>query len=175
MLLETASISWVDIAFGFALLISVLIGIWRGLIFEVLSLAGWIVAFVAAQMFGDEVARWIPIGVRGDALNHGAAIAITFFGTLLVWGLVSRVVRMMIRATPLSSVDRVLGAVFGVLRGAILALIVATVVLMTPAARSREWQFSLIAPLATSALKSMKPYLPAQVIKHLPPEVGSRA
>lgn len=165
---------WVDVALGSAVLLSILVGLWRGFVFEVLSLAGWVVAFVAAQVWGDEVSALIPFGVQGSALNHGISIAVTFFAALIAWGLMSRVVRMLIRATPLSGVDRVLGAGFGVLRGGVLLLIVATVVLMTPAARSPLWQRSIIAPWASAGLQGLRSMLPHAVVRHLPPEVGTR-
>jgi membrane protein required for colicin V production len=165
--------TWVDLALGLALLASIVLGLVRGLVFEVMSLAGWVVAFVVAQLFGDEVARFIPIGTPGDALNHGVAIALTFFATLVVWGLLSRLVRLLVRVTPLSAVDRVMGAGFGVLRGGVLLLIVATVMLMTPAGRTRAWQHSWLGPASVALVQAVKPFLPHDVVKHMPnlPEV----
>lgn len=170
----SSSPGWVDLVLGAALVLSILVGLWRGFVFEILSLAGWVVAFVAAQLWGDEVASVIPFGVAGSALNHGVAIALTFFAVLLGWGLMSRMVRALIRATPLSGVDRLLGAGFGVLRGGVLLMIVATVVLMTPAARSPSWQRSLVGPWASAGLQSLRAWLPQAVVRHLPPEVGTR-
>ncbi len=170
-----SGVNWVDIALGAALLLSVLVGVWRGLVFELLSLVGWVVAFVAAQWWGDEVGKLLPIGTQGSALNHGVAIAITFLVALLAWGLMSRMVRTLIRATPLSGIDRVLGACFGVLRGAVLLLILAVVVLMTPLGRAPAWQKSWIGPWATAGLQSLRSMLPVDVIRHLPPEVGTKA
>jgi membrane protein required for colicin V production len=160
--------NWVDLALFAAVLVSILVGLWRGLVFEVLSLAGWVVAFVAAQLWGDEVARWLPVGTPGSALNHGAGIAATFLGALIVWGIASRLVRMLVRATPLSGVDRALGSVFGLARAAVLGLLVATVVLMTPAARSADWQRSYSGPWLTQCVMGLKPMLPPDVAKHLP-------
>lgn len=170
-----SSAVWVDVALGLAIVLSILVGLMRGIVFEVMSLAGWVVAFVAAQMWGDEVARYVPLGSPGDALNHGAAIALTFFGTLVVWGILSRIVRMLVRVTPLSGIDRVLGAGFGVLRAGVLLLIVATVVLMTPAARSPAWQRSFVGPWSTAGLLALKPMLPDAVVRHLPIAVGQRS
>jgi membrane protein required for colicin V production len=162
---------WVDLALLAALAISILVGLWRGLVFEVLSLVGWVVAFVAAQFFGDEVGRMIPVGQPGDALNHGVSIAATFLLALIVWGLLSRLVRMLVRSTPLSGVDRVLGAGFGMLRALVLWLVVVTVVLMTPAARTSAWQQSFLGPRLTTWLMGLKPVLPSEVERHLPPSL----
>lgn len=171
-----AAIGWVDLVFFAAVALSVLVGLWRGLVFEVLSLVGWVVAYLAAQAWSDEVARWVPIGVPGDALNHGVAMAVTFMLALVAWGLMSRLLRMAIRATPLSGIDRVLGAAFGALRAAILLLVVTTIVLMTPAARSPAWQRSWVGPWATGWVASIKSFLPDAVRKHLDsPTLNQRA
>jgi membrane protein required for colicin V production len=167
-LLVMQDFNWVDAVLLAALLVSILVGLWRGIVFEVLSLAGWVAAFVAAQLWGEEVARWLPVGTPGSALNHGVGIAATFLAALIVWGIGTRIVRMLVRATPLSGIDRVLGSVFGVARAIVLGLAVATVVLMTPAARSADWQRSYSGPWLTRWVMSLKPMLPADVVRHLP-------
>jgi membrane protein required for colicin V production len=76
--------------------------------------------------------------------------------------------RLLIKATPLSFLDRVLGAVFGALRGAVLLLLVATVVALTPAAQSPSWQASTAAPVLLGAVKGVKTLLPPALARWLP-------
>ena len=150
------------------LAISVIVGLWRGLVYEVLSLLGWVAAYFIAQWFSPLVASELPVGRPGSAMNLGASFALTFVGALIVWGLAARLVRMLINATPLSMPDRVLGAGFGALRGVVLLLAVATVVAMTPAARSAAWQQSQGASWLQVLLQGLKPVLPTAVARHLP-------
>ena len=159
---------WVDWALLAVLAISVVVGLWRGLVFEVLSLVGWVVAFIAAQAFAPVVAAYVPIGVPGSALNHGIAFFATFVLALVIWALASRLVRLLIHATPLQPVDRVLGGVFGLARGAVLLLAVATVVMLSPAQRSIAWQQSRGAAWLATALQGLKPVLPDAVARQLP-------
>ncbi len=163
-----AQLGWVDWALLAVLLASVVVGLWRGLVFEVLSLAGWVVSFVAAQAFAPDVAKGLPIGVPGSALNHGAAFALTLLLALAVWALGSRLLRLLIHATPLQPVDRVLGGVFGLARGAVLLLAVATVVMLSPAQRSPAWQQSRGAAWLATALQGLKPVLPEAIGQRLP-------
>ena len=97
-----------------------LVGLLRGLVFEVLSLVGWVAAYFAAQWLARR--RWrrmLPIGAPGGALNHGAAFVLVFVARAGGLGAGCRaLVRLLIHATPLQPVDRVLGAGFGLLRGA---------------------------------------------------------
>jgi membrane protein required for colicin V production len=159
---------WVDWALLAVLAISVVVGLWRGLVFEVLSLVGWVVAFIAAQALATIVAAYVPIGVPGSALNHGIAFFATFVLALIVWALASRLARMVIHSTPLQPVDRVLGGVFGLARGAVLLLAVATVVMLSPAQRSAAWQQSRGAAWLATALQGLKPMLPDVIARQLP-------
>ena len=77
----------VDLALASVLALSVLIGLFRGLVFELMSLAGWVVAYFAAVWFAPELARHVPIGAPGSALNHSAALAACFILALVAWGL----------------------------------------------------------------------------------------
>jgi membrane protein required for colicin V production len=161
-------LGWVDWALLAVLVVSVVVGLWRGLVFEVLSLVGWVVAFIAAQAFAPGVAGVLPIGVPGSALNHGVAFALTFVLALIIWALGSRLLRLIIHATPLQPVDRVLGGVFGLARGAVLLLAVATVVMLSPAQRSIAWQQSRGAAWLATALQGLKPVLPEAIGQRLP-------
>ena len=162
------TLGWVDWTLLAVLAISLAVGLWRGLVFEVLSLLGWIAAYVAAQLFAPTVATWLPVGTPGSALNQGAAFAATFVSALVVWAIGARLMRALIHATPLQAIDRVLGAVFGLLRGAVLLLAVATVVALTPAARTPAWQHSQGAAWLGALLAGLKPVLPEAVARHLP-------
>jgi membrane protein required for colicin V production len=161
-------LGWVDWALLAVLALSVIVGLWRGAVFEVLSLAGWLAAYLVAQLFTAQAAPHVTIGEAGSALNHAATFALIFLGTLVVWAIASRLVRLLIHATPLKALDRVLGAGFGLLRGAVLLLALATVVLLTPAARSADWQASQGAAWLTALLQGLKPMLPAELAHHLP-------
>jgi membrane protein required for colicin V production len=77
-----------------------------------------------------------------------------------VWALLARLVRLLLHATPLSWPDRMLGAGFGALRGAVLLLAVATLIAFTPAAQSRDWRASQGARWLGITLSALKPLLP---------------
>jgi membrane protein required for colicin V production len=163
-----ATFSWVDWVLLAVLGLSIVVGLWRGLMFEVLSLLGWLAAYIAAQWFAPLAAPYVPVGAAGSGLNQGAAFAAVFIGALVVWGLSARLVRLLVHATPLNVVDRALGAGFGLLRGGVLLLAVATVVTLTPAARSPAWQHSHGAVWLQTLLHGLKPVLPADLARHLP-------
>lgn len=159
---------WVDITLAAVLLASMAVGLLRGLVYEVLSLAGWLVAYVAAQWLAPDVAVHVAIGRAGSALNIGTAFLIVFVVVLIAWSLAARLVKMLVHATPLSLPDRVLGVGFGALRGLVVLLALATIVAMTPVARSAAWQGSHGAGWLALALAQLRPVLPLAVAQHLP-------
>jgi membrane protein required for colicin V production len=165
--MELPALGLVDWALLAVLAVSVLVGVVRGFVFEVLSLAGWIVAWFAAQWGSPLLAPQLPVGVPGSALNAGAAFALAFVAALVAWALLARLVRLLIHATPLSIPDRLLGAGFGALRGGVLLLALATVVALTPASQSAAWRASQGARWLEQGLAMLKPLLPDAVSRHL--------
>ena len=156
---------WVDWTLLAVLATSVLVGIVRGFVFECLSLAGWVVAWFVAQWGAPQLlphlAAFAPLGQAASSTLHAVALAVCFVAALVVWGLLSRLVRMLVHATPLSLPDRLLGGSFGALRGAVLLLAVASVVAFTPLAQSAAWRASQGARWLDQTLLALKPLLPA--------------
>lgn len=163
-----AGIGWLDWTLLAVLLLSVVVGLWRGLVFELLSLAGWVAAFVAAQWFAPTVAPLLPFGTPGGALDFALAFALTFVVALLVWAIAAKLIRLVLHATPLRPLDRLLGALFGLLRGLVLLLVVTTLVLLTPVRSSAAWKQSQGAAWLVALFHGLKPMLPASLARHLP-------
>jgi membrane protein required for colicin V production len=160
-----SALSWIDWALLLVLTASVIVGMLRGLVFECLSLAGWVVAWFAAQWSAPQLAPHLPIGTAGSALNLATALALSFIAALIIWTLLAKLVRMLIHATPLSLPDRVLGGGFGVLRGLVLLLAVSSVIALTPAAQSASWRASQGARWLGQTLQALKPLLPEPVAR----------
>ena len=163
---------WVDLAMFGWLAVSMLIGLLRGLVFEVLALLGWGVAYFGAHWLAPIWAPYLPIATPGSELNHVASFVCAFVAILLAWGLLARLVRLLVRATPLSLLDRGLGAGFGMLRGVLVLMLVATLVTLTPMAGSKAWQQSQLAPWLSAARQGLNPLLPNELSRHLPAPAG---
>jgi membrane protein required for colicin V production len=159
---------WVDGVLLAVLGLSVIVGVIRGLVFEIMSALGWFAAYFAAQWLTPVAAPHIPVGTPGSAVNWSAAFAAVFIAALLVWAVTSRLLRMLIQASPLSPVDRVMGAAFGLVRGIVLLLAAATVINLTPLAKTNSWQASIGAHWLHSTLAGLRPLLPPQLSERLP-------
>jgi membrane protein required for colicin V production len=160
-----ATLDWV---FAAILLLSMAVGLWRGLVFEVLSLAGWLASFVLAQWWAPAVAEWLPLGQWSPPLRHVAGFVVVLVGSLVVAALLARLARKLIEAVGLRPIDRILGAAFGLLRGFVIVLAVAVVAQMTPLRDMQVWSESAGAQAAAQTLKGLKPILPERFGQYLP-------
>jgi len=103
--------------------LSVLLSLWRGFVREAISLAGWIAAFVIANLLVGELALVLGQWISNITGRYVAAYAILVAGTLLVAGLLARLGASVVKATGLTLLDRLLGTAFGLVRGIIIVLV----------------------------------------------------
>ena len=157
-----------DWIFAAVLILSMLLGAWRGLVYEVLSLINWVVAFVMAQWLALDMAQHLPMSGASDTVRYAAGFVLVFIASVLVGGLIAAVVKKLIATVGLRPVDRVLGAVFGLTRGVLLLLLVTVLVNMTALKDSTAWQESAGVRVALVVLKGIKPVLPRDLDRFLP-------
>lgn len=152
-------ISWLDIGLLAFLLLSVVVGLMRGFVFELLSLAGWFAAYFVALYGTPWFQDWIHVGEAGSRLNYAATFACVFLVSLVVWSVAARLVRALIRATPLSPFDRLLGAGFGLVRGVVVLLIAALLIGVSPWGKAPLWQQSMGVAWLNSVVHELRPLL----------------
>ena len=160
-----AILDWVLIA---VLVASLMLGAWRGLVYEVLSVMSWIAAFVLAQWLAPDVASRLPMGSASEPVRYAAGFVVVLVAAAFAGGLIAWALKKLIEAIGLRPVDRTLGAAFGLARGVVLLLAAAVVVNMTPLKGVVWWQESAGAGVLTVALKGMKPVLPEEFGQYLP-------
>ena len=160
-----AVLDWV---FGVVLLASVLLGAWRGLVFEVLSLLSWIAAFVLAQWFAADVGARLPMGGVNDLLRYGAGFLLLFVVTIMAGGLLAALFKKVVSSVGLRPADRILGAVFGAGRGVLVLLLATFLLAMTPMKDSPMWQESVGVRMCVGVLLQIKPAMPKEFQPFMP-------
>lgn len=159
-----AVLDWIFLAI---LLASLLLGLWRGLVYEVLSLVSWVLAFVLAQYFAPDVAVRLPLQGASLTLRYAAAFVLIFVVCAMVGSLLARLIKHLLAAIGLQPVDRLLGGVFGLARGLVLLLAISVVIGMTALRDSAWWQESVAAGLTQSVLRGLRPALPQEFGRYL--------
>jgi membrane protein required for colicin V production len=148
--------------------VSVLLGVWRGLVREVISLAGWVAGFWIAQAWAPQAGEWLPLQGASEVLRYLAGFVTVFVVVLIASVLIGWVVSKLVSAVGLGLLDRLLGGVFGGLRGGVLLLTLAVVVSLTPLQSASWWTGSPVAQSLIQGLQWLKPVLPAHFGKYLP-------
>lgn len=116
------SFNWADWVILGIVVVSCLFGLMRGLIKEALSVANWIIAVLIAVTFRDPLASLLVNHIETPSLRQIVAFSSLFVTTLIVGALVNYLIGELVKITGLSSTDRVLGMVFGLLRGFVVVM-----------------------------------------------------
>lgn len=134
---------WVDWCLLAAFAVSIMIGVLRGFTREVLGLASWVVALGAALLLAPGAAVHLEPHIATPSIRIAAAYGLVFIAGLLVGAVITALVSMLVRKSPLSGVDRMVGGGFGVVRGVLIAGIVVALVGLTPARQDPWWKESV--------------------------------
>ena len=158
--------TWLDYAVIAVLVLSIVWGAWRGLVHEVISLAGWILAFIAANLLAAPLADTFPAGMRQE-LRVVVAFLLIFVGTLVLATLIAALVTGFVKVSVLHSLNRWLGALFGLFRGVLILIAFALVAGLTTLPRKPVWTESATGySLAQTAIQ-LKPWLPTAFANRL--------
>ena len=160
-----AALDWVVLA---VLALSVLLGLWRGLVYEVLSVLNWLAAFLLAQWLAADAARYMPLSRAGESIQYAAGFVVVFIAALIAGSLVAWLTKKLVQAVGLAPVDRALGGAFGLVRGTVAVLALAVVVHLTGMKNSAWWVESVTAGVATAALRGLKPAVPEKFGTYFP-------
>lgn len=107
----------------FVIAVSALLSIRRGFTREAFSLATWVAAFLVARLFGPGLEVMLEPSIETPSARLATAFGILFAATLVVGALINHLLGEVVRVTGLTSTDRLLGMVFGAVRGIVLVIV----------------------------------------------------
>jgi len=160
-------VTWLDYAVLGVLLLCILWGLWRGLVREVVSILGWIIAFLAANLFAAPLAQQLPEQIPTPELRLAVAFLVAFIASLAVATLLGLILSKLVKAIGLESLDRVLGAAFGIAKAALILVALALLLGLTSAPRQSFWRDSVSGPPLARIALGFKPVLPPAFAERL--------
>ncbi len=148
-------------------LLSALLGWWRGLVYEILSLLGWIAAVVVSRLFASSLAPYMPAALGEESARIAAAFVALFVATLIVGGIVAWLLSKLVKWVGFGWLDGLLGALFGMLRGVLVVLVLVVLAGMTRLPQEQFWRNAWSSkPLESMAL-AIHSWLPDSVAKRV--------
>lgn len=152
--------TWFDYGVLIVVGVSILLGAWRGLMREMLALAGWVLAVVLAMWFAYDLARLLPASLAPLDVRAVVAAVVVFILVLLAAGFGGIMLAKLFRAAGLGVTDRALGGMFGFARGTLITLGVVLGAGFTTLPKEPFWRDAALAGPLETAVVAMKPYLP---------------
>lgn len=148
--------------------LSGLLGLFRGLIKELMSLVAYVLAACAAVWWGPQASFWIEGWVTNPLVRSAAAYIIIFILALFGVGLINMMLSAMIERTGLSTADHGFGMMFGLGRGVVIVLVLTTIAGYTQVPTESWWQASSLVKTAIRFIISIKSHLPLDIASWLP-------
>jgi membrane protein required for colicin V production len=124
--------TFMDIVFAAIILASTILAMRKGLIRELISLVALIGGFLLAAFYYPVTAGWFMNIVRTEAIADLIGFLIIFLATLLIGAVAAFLVNRFIKMASLEFIDRLMGGVFGFLRGWAMASIIALALIAFP-------------------------------------------
>lgn len=159
--------TWVEYAVAGVLAISIAWGIWRGFMREIISLAGWVLAFLAANAAAGPLGEALPTSISSPEVRVLIAYLVVFVFTLSIATLVGMLLARLLKAAGLGGLDRTLGGLFGVARGLVFLVAFTILAGLSSLPRQPLWKESVVAGMLTRTVLQLKPWLPPRLADRL--------
>ncbi|TAH42742.1 MAG: CvpA family protein [Betaproteobacteria bacterium] len=152
-----------DYIFLGVLTLSAAVGLWRGIVSEVMALFAWVLALVAAWRYNESAAVLFSGLIAEPGWRQVAGVALIVVGVLLVAALLRYLLRQLLRAAGLGATDRFFGALFGILRGLAVAFVAVLIGGLAGLSTQAWWTQAMFSPPMETAVIAAKPWLPQAV------------
>lgn len=149
-----------DLAVVAVVALSMLLGRWRGLVYEAVSLLSWVAAYFVARFFSPDIVEDVPSTVGNEAARTAVAFAVLFGLTLVVGGVLAWGMNKLVDSAGLKQLDGSLGAAFGLLRGGFLVIFLVMMGGMTTLPGTSVWRNALTSSTLESVAIEVRAWLP---------------
>lgn len=147
--------------------LSVLLSVIRGLVREVLALAAWVVAFLAANLLAGTVAPWMPEALPTEELRLLAGFLCVFVGVLIAMSVLAILVSKLVKSAGLGLEDRLLGAAFGLARGLLVVMILVLLAGLTSLPRQPVWRNAVLSDPVEAFAGMIQAWLPVELAQRI--------
>ncbi|MFQ3368062.1 MAG: membrane protein required for colicin V production [Methylophilaceae bacterium] len=151
--------SYLDYFFIFIILLSLLVGCFRGFTRELFSLVGWVFAFYFANLFTGDLLQFVSFEF-GEHVNFIIIYMSIFIIILLLATLLATIFNKLIKNIGLGFLNVIIGGIFGLMRGVLISFIIIFLVEKTSFISEVSLAESKTIPVIKLAIKKTLSYLP---------------
>jgi membrane protein required for colicin V production len=138
-MIENINLIWVDYVILGIILISAIIGLFRGFIKEAFSLGTWVVAIIIALRFSQQASIYLADYIEVPSMRIAAAFILLLLLTLILGAMLSYLVSQIVDKTGLTGTDRFAGFLFGIGRGMVVMSVLVLLAGLTPLPQDPWW------------------------------------
>lgn len=157
---------WLDYVIAGVLILSLLTGLIRGFFKELISLAIWVLAGWFSLLYAKPVAALLGHYIQDGTLRLVVSYVVIIVGTLFAGGLCSSFIGFIMQRTGLTGTDRLLGFVFGAIRGVLVVSLFMVVFRLTGMPEEEYQKKSTLYKHFEPIVSWMYQYAP-DIIKHV--------
>jgi membrane protein required for colicin V production len=157
----------IDIAVLVIVGISVLIGVLRGLVREVLALVAWVGAFLLANLLAPDAAKLLPQTMASEEILLLVSFVVVFIVALVGLSVLAIIGSKVVKVVGLGPADRVVGGFFGLARGVLIVMILVLLAGLTSLPRQPMWRNAALSGPLEACAGYVKGWLPADLSKRI--------
>ena len=157
----------VDIIVIAILGISIAFGAWRGLVREVLALVAWVAAFLIANLLAPDAAKLLPRAMANEELRLLVSFVVVFIAALVGLSVLAILASKLVRIIGLGPSDRVVGGIFGLVRGLLVVMILVLLAGLTTVPRQPMWRNAILSAPLEAFAGYIKAWLPSDLSKRI--------
>jgi membrane protein required for colicin V production len=147
--------------------LSVIFSVMRGMVREVLAILGWVAAFYVGRTYTNQLLPLMPADIPTEPLRVLAAFLVLFLATLLLASLLGIAISAIFKKIGLGWLNRLLGALFGVVRGLLIVCVLVFLAGLTEVPKDARWRNAMFSAPIEALVISMLPWIPENIAKHV--------
>ena len=164
--------SLVDIAIIVILIVSLLVGLFRGFIREILSLCSWLASLWLAYTYATWGAAYLEPYIDQPPLRIVVAFAGIFVVCLILISIVSYLIYRFLAVTGITGVDRSLGTLFGFVRGVVIVAFLILCATFMDFTSQTWWQDSMLVQYFDPVTEFIRSLLPNDLADYVKPKIA---
>lgn len=147
--------------------LSVIVSVMRGIVREVLAIAGWLAAFYVGKTYTYQLLPMMPMDIPTESLRVLAAFLILFLATLLIASLLGIALSALFKKVGLGWLNGLLGALFGFARGVLIVCVIVFLAGLTDSPKDIRWRNAMFSAPIEALVMSMLPWVPEPIAKYV--------